>query len=163
MSERWVRAGLIVLAASALVVGVWAQFFPLSFYEDFPGPRSWVSVDGPYNEHLIRDVGGLNLALAVLTIVGARTLRPLLVTTTAVAWLASSVPHLVYHAHHLEGLSGPDQVGVLVSLTITVVVPALLLARPIPASTDVGTSADREARLRSARSRREGGEARASA
>jgi hypothetical protein len=39
---------------------------------DFPGAgRSWVAPDGPFNEHLARDVGVLNLALAVVTIAAA--------------------------------------------------------------------------------------------
>ena len=45
---------------------------PKSFYEDFPGAgRVWVAVDGPYNEHLVRDVGSLNLALAFVAVAGA--------------------------------------------------------------------------------------------
>ena len=59
------------LAVTSLLVGVWAQFAPRSFYDDFPGlGRVWVRVDGPFNEHLVRDVGGLNLALAAV-LVGA--------------------------------------------------------------------------------------------
>ena len=59
------RVALVVIGAGAGVVGVWAQVFPRSFYDDFPSMgRVWVAVDGPYNEHLVRDVGGLQLALA---------------------------------------------------------------------------------------------------
>ena len=37
---------------------------PAAFYDDFPGlGRMWVAPDGPYNQHLVRDVGELNLAL----------------------------------------------------------------------------------------------------
>ena len=72
MRERAVRVLLIVLGAVALELGVWATFAPRSFYDDFPGlGRAWVAADGPYNEHLVRDFGGLNLALAVLTLVAA--------------------------------------------------------------------------------------------
>ena len=73
MRER--RLALGILAAAALVVGAWAQFAPASFYTSFPGGRGWVAVDGPYNEHLIRDIGGLNLALAVMALAAARSLR----------------------------------------------------------------------------------------
>ena len=68
----WLRSGLILLATAGMVVGVWALLAPQSFYDDFPGGgRSWVSVFPPYNEHLVRDVGGLNLALAVLLVFAA--------------------------------------------------------------------------------------------
>ena len=47
------------------------------FYDDFPGlGRSWVAADGPYNEHLVRDVGALNLALARHHRGGAGDARP---------------------------------------------------------------------------------------
>ena len=59
---------LWILAFSAFGVGVQAEFFPRSFYDDFPFGRGWVAMDGRYNEHLIRDFGALNLALLVLTI-----------------------------------------------------------------------------------------------
>ncbi|GAA3687660.1 hypothetical protein GCM10022267_88010 [Lentzea roselyniae] len=43
--------------------GVWAAAFPLSFYNDSPGPGlHWVAALSPYNEHLARKVGALNLA-----------------------------------------------------------------------------------------------------
>ena len=51
-----VRISLWFLIVGAVGVGMWAQFFPHAFYNSFPGfGRSWVSVDGPFNEHLIRD------------------------------------------------------------------------------------------------------------
>ena len=52
-----------VLTASALYVGWWASLAPRSFYDSFPGlNRMWVGGDGPYNEHLVRDIGGLGLS-----------------------------------------------------------------------------------------------------
>jgi hypothetical protein len=67
MKTTWLRAGLLLLASAPLVVGMWALLVPHSFYDDFPLPgRDWVSTLGPYNEHLVRDVGALNLALGVL-------------------------------------------------------------------------------------------------
>ena len=47
---------------------------PASFHEDFPGPgRHWGSVDGPYDEHLLRDVGPGNLAIGVVALVALLT------------------------------------------------------------------------------------------
>jgi hypothetical protein len=51
-----VRGGLLVLAATPLVGGLWALLFPRAFYDDFPLPGAdWVSTLGPYNEHLVSD------------------------------------------------------------------------------------------------------------
>ena len=87
-------------------------------YDDFPGAgRSWVAPDGPFNEHLVRDVGVLNLALAVVTIAAAVWLTRPLVRATAWAWLAYSVPHLVYHVLHRGALDPSDQVGSLQAIT----------------------------------------------
>ena len=61
-----VRLLLWLMAFCSLGVGLQALFTPRSFYDDFPFGRGWVAMDGPYNEHLVRDVGSLNLAIVVL-------------------------------------------------------------------------------------------------
>ena len=123
-----VRIALALLAVVGLQVGLWAAFAPQSFYDDFPGAgRVWVSVDGPYNQHLIRDVGALNLALAVVAIVAFVTLSRAAVLAAGGAWLAYGVPHLVYHLRHLDPLEGADQVAVPVSLFLSVVLGAVVL------------------------------------
>ena len=125
--SRWLVVALVVLAGTALLVGVWAQFFPHGFYTSFPGMGGqWVAVDGPYNEHLVRDVGGLNLALAVVTIVALVHRTSVLVRTAALAWLVYSVPHFAYHSAHLDLYDGTDIVLLIVSLAMAVVVPAWL-------------------------------------
>ncbi len=122
------RSGLVLLAASGLVVGVWALLAPQSFYDDFPGGgRSWVSALPPYNEHLVRDVGGLNLALAVLLAFAAIVLERRLVQAASAAALAYAVPHFVFHLAHLEELSTGDQIAQTVTLALAVAVPLVLL------------------------------------
>jgi hypothetical protein len=135
--REWVvRVVLVVWAAVSVQLGIWAAFAPRSFYDDFPGfGREWVRVDGPYNEHLVRDFGALNLALAVVTIAALITLSRPLVIAVAVAWLAWSVPHFVYHLRHLDMFSSTgDKVAnvfLLGSLPVlAVVVLALTLGRP---------------------------------
>ena len=119
---------LAYLTFAGLLVGVWATFFPRSFYDDFPGMgRVWVAVDGPFNEHLVRDVGQLSLALSVVTLAAAITMVPVVVRVAAAAWLVNAVPHLVYHLRHLEGFDVVDQVGEVVSLALLVVLPAVVL------------------------------------
>ena len=122
------RIVLGYLALSGALVGLWAGLAPRSFYDDFPGlGRVWVAVDGPYNEHLVRDVGWLNLALTVATVWAAVTLTRTLVIAVLMAWLVTSVPHLAYHVANLDGLATADRVGELASLALVPLVAAVLL------------------------------------
>jgi hypothetical protein len=130
-----VRVALAILALVSAELGFWAAFSPRSFFDDYPGlGRHWVRVYGPYNEHLVRDFGALNLALAVVTVVALITLGRPLVIAVAIAWLAWGVPHLVYHLRHLDMLSTGDKVANVVGLVavpvLAVVVLVLMLPRP---------------------------------
>jgi hypothetical protein len=87
----------------------------------------WLTVDGPFNEHLVRDVGTLYLALLALSVGAAVTGNPPTVRLTAVAWLVFSVPHLAYHLAHLDGYSPVDKMLNVVALGATVLLPAMLL------------------------------------
>ncbi len=124
MNHRRVeRAGLGLTALFTLPVGLQATFAPKSFFDDFPLGRSWLAQQGDaYNEHLVRDVGALFLALIIVTAWTAwrhHPTRPL-----AVAWLVQGVLHLVYHAGHLDGYHTIDKIGLVGSL---VAVPLLAL------------------------------------
>src|SRR5689334_14001289 len=131
MSNRVTRVVLALLAISSGIAGVWAAFMPRSFYDNFPGGgHEWVSPDGPYNEHLVRDVGTLNLALTVVTVFAFVVLARSLVLATALAWLVYGVPHLVYHARHLAPFGGSDTTTIPVSLALAVVGALLLLLPP---------------------------------
>ena len=65
------RAVLGVLGAVQLIDGLYALLAPRSFYEDFPFGRGWVEALPAYNEHLVRDVGALFLATAVVLLAAA--------------------------------------------------------------------------------------------
>jgi hypothetical protein len=124
----WTRILLIALAWSAFLVGVWATFAPRSFYDSFPGGgREWVSPDGPYNHHLVSDVGELNLALFVVTLAALITVNQLLVRVTAVAWLVYGIPHFLYHATHTDPFETSDVVAALTSLSLAIILPIVLL------------------------------------
>jgi hypothetical protein len=125
---RWLRFGLWLLAIQAALVGLWALFGPRSFYEDFPWAGfGWVSALPPYNEHLVRDFGGLYTGFAVLFTWAAadpdaRLVRPLLI-----AWLPFAVAHLIFHFNHLERLSTVEQAGQLAALGLALLLPLGLL------------------------------------
>lgn len=132
MRERVLRVLLVLLAAPAAAVGGWAVFAPRGFYDDFPGlGGGWVRPDGPYNEHLVRDVDGLYLALVLVTVAAAVTLGPVLVRAAGSAWLLQGALHLAYHARHLAPFSVANGAAMVTSVAS---VPALagavlLLAR----------------------------------
>jgi hypothetical protein len=117
-----------VLAASAAYAGGWAALAPRSFYDSFPGlGRRWVSVLGAYDEHLLRDVGGLYLALMTISVWAALRPRAETFNLVGLAWEVFSVPHLVFHAAHLNVYEVGDRVGNVVGLGGTVALAALLL------------------------------------
>ena len=71
------RVILCILNAIGAFVGAWALLAPRAFYDTFPssGFGPGVGVDGPFNEHLIRDVGALYLALVGAGVVAALSRR----------------------------------------------------------------------------------------
>jgi hypothetical protein len=128
MRERAVRILLVGLGVPAVVIGAWAAFAPRSFYEDFPGfGQLWVRPDGPFNEHLVRDVGELNLALAFVTLAAVLWCTPLLVRLVAGMWLIEGIPHLVYHLRHVDSLASDAQSSSVAGLVIVPVVALVLL------------------------------------
>lgn len=135
------RTALWALAVVSVAVGAWGLLAPGSFYASFPAGRGWVAADGPFNEHLLRDFGALNLALGVLTAVAAVRMRPDLVRLVGIVTLVYAVPHLTYHALHL-GLYGPaDIAGNMVTLGTSVVLPLWLAVWPAPRTARGGARA----------------------
>lgn len=132
------RRGLLwTTALIGLYVGGWAAFATRSFYDSFPGLGFiWISIDGPYNEHLVNDVGTLNLGFAAATLYAALLRSESAVVTASrtvgIAWVVFSVPHLVYHARHLGGLGAADVLGQVISVASTIVLGALLMLGPVP-------------------------------
>lgn len=120
--QRIQTVSLLLLAFGMLPAGAQAAFAPRSFYDDFPLGRGWIANDGAYNEHLVRDVGALFLALIVVTFWTALRHGP--TRPVAIAWLVQGVLHLVYHAGHLDEFETADKIGLIGSL---VSVPALAL------------------------------------
>ena len=114
---------MIAIAVLMIPAGLQAAFAPRSFFDEFPLGRGWISAgDASYDEHLVRDVGALFLALIVVTLWCAW--RRVAMAAVAVGWLVQGVLHLGYHVGHLEGLSGADKAGLVVSLAL---VPILAL------------------------------------
>jgi hypothetical protein len=125
---REIRLTLVALALPSLLVGVWALVSPSGFHDDFPGAgRHWLGAFGPYNEHMVRDFGALNLALGFVLLFAARTMDRRLVQAAAGAMLVYAVPHLIYHLAEIERLGTLDNVLSTSALALLVVVPIGIL------------------------------------
>jgi hypothetical protein len=114
------RTCLVLIGLFFLPTGLQATFAPRSFYDDFPLGRHWVAqTGGGYNEHLVRDVGALFLAMVLLSFWA--WWRPALCLPLAVAWTMLGALHLAFHVQHLKHLETIDKVGEVTSLSIALV------------------------------------------
>ena len=127
VSTTTARAVLGILGGVQVLNGLQALFTPRSFYGDFPLGLSWVEALPAYNEHLVRDVGSLFLALGVLLLAATYWLERRLVIVALVTFLTFAVPHLIYHLFNLEPYSTADAVGNAVTLGLSVMAPVGLL------------------------------------
>lgn len=118
----WLRAGLGFLSASQLVVGVWALFFPASFFA-----LEVVGMGMAYNEHLMRDYGAMTLASAVVLGAATITMSPWLTRTALVMNSVWAVPHFLIHVAMVGHLAPPTAAILLALLGLAVLLPAGLL------------------------------------
>ncbi|MCV7382900.1 hypothetical protein H7K14_03525 [Mycolicibacter longobardus] len=127
------RVCLIILTTFGLSLGAWAYFAPLNWYNTFPGMgMRWLLVLGPYNEHLVKDVGGMFLALGVLSAVAVYHLRNRpVVVITAISWSVFNALHLIYHLGMLHMYGPRDAILNAVGLSLLLVVSLALLV-PAP-------------------------------
>jgi hypothetical protein len=129
-----VKLLLAWFALFGLTLGLWQAVFPASFYADFPGwGHSWVSPDGPYNEHLLRDVGQGNLAVGTVALVALLTGGVWLARAVGLAVVAANLPHQLYHQGHVSLLpSTTDQVlqsASLAAVSLAAIALAVLASR----------------------------------
>ena len=128
MSTSVARGIAWALAASAAYVGIWAMAWPHSFFTTFPGfGQSWVAPLGPYNEHLVRDVGGLYVALLVFSGWAAAKGDAGALRTLGLAWLVFGLPHLAFHAAHRHGFSTLEWAASMTPLTFAAAGAAILV------------------------------------
>lgn len=127
------RVGLWFLALAEGVVGVVATLIPRFFYDRVP----WVSLASPYSEHLMRDVGALSLALALVLMVAAITMERLLIRTALPSYVVFALPHLLFHVTHHQHYTTTAATGETMALVIAVLIPIALL---VLQSRDVGSA-----------------------
>ena len=136
-ARAWLRTGLIILAFYHFILGLWSLFLPRSFYDTFPAPgHAWVALLPPYNEHLLRDFGALNLALVVVLGTAAAVAERRLTLTALAAGIVVEVPHMIFHAIHLENFPPADAIvqtiglAVIMAIPVALLIPAWRLPRP---------------------------------
>lgn len=132
--RTWRDVILAAFTVQWLTLGLWAVLFPRAFYDSFPGAgRQWVAVDGPFNEHLLRDVGGLFTALGVLAGFALWRRGPELIRGTGLAIAVFSVPHVLYHAFNTEPLeTTADAVLSVGGLAFGLAMAVALVVSPAP-------------------------------
>jgi hypothetical protein len=129
MNTPFRRILLAITAVLGLYVGIWAEFFPTEFYASFPGfGLHWIDIDGPFNQHLIRDVGSAYLGLTAASVVAVVHRSALPGRIAGVAWGVFGVLHFGYHALHPEGTAF-DIASSLVLLGASAAI-AIVLALP---------------------------------
>lgn len=68
-NDKIIKLLLAINAVTLLPLALWPLVAPQSFYDTFPGGGlHWIDINGPYNEHFIRDFGALNAALLVVIV-----------------------------------------------------------------------------------------------
>lgn len=126
------RISLVFNGVTSAYVGIFAYFAPQSFHANFPGfGLRWLPQLGPYNEHLLKDVGGFYLAITVLSFAAlANARKPVVVPMAGAALLVFNVLHFAYHMTMLHMYEPRDQwlnavvLALLVVLSIILVIPS---------------------------------------
>jgi hypothetical protein len=107
--RRFAQVSLGLLTVSQVIIGGWALLASRHFFDAFPtAGHAWVALLPPYNEHLVRDVGALSLALAVVLGAATVTADRRLVRVAAVAFAVYTMPHTLFHGSHLGGFTPGD-------------------------------------------------------
>ena len=121
MNRRWIQLLLGINAVTLLPLALWPTFAPQSFYDNFPGGgMHWIDINGPYNEHFIRDFGALNAALLVLIVAALWKPSVTLLQTTGIAIAVYALPHSIYHLNNLEVYKSSERLTATAPLVLQI-------------------------------------------
>lgn len=95
---RRVAVLLRLLAAICSITGAFAIAAPHSFYRHVIG----VHLLGPYNEHLVSDVGGFYLGFGLMFAWAARAPSRQLVRASCAGFALTQTAHFIWHALNLQ-------------------------------------------------------------
>ena len=132
-NDRWIRLLLAFNLVALIPLAIWPLVSPKGFYDNFPGGSyHWIDINGPYNEHFLRDFGALNAALVVVVAFAIWKLAPSLVQAAGLAIAVYALPHAIYHLNHLDVYKSSEKVMAVAPLVLQFfsgVVIALLPSR----------------------------------
>lgn len=118
-----IRLLLAFVLIDELLIGAWNQFWPESFYANFPT----VDQTPPFSEHFARDFGGATLGMAFVLLIAVVRTRAHFVVPAAGAFLVFAIPHFVFHALHLEHATGFEAAMLLFLNALVAVCAALAI------------------------------------
>ncbi|WP_251857221.1 hypothetical protein [Herbiconiux sp. L3-i23] len=122
--------GTVIIAA---VVGVWAYALPREFYDHFPSfLGEWISQDGPFNEHLIRDHGAQYLALGAGSVAALIVRSRVLYRVLGIVWGLFGVLHFAYHVTHLDHMTVADATAQVIVLAVAAILGVGIAVPPRP-------------------------------
>ena len=134
---RWARVLLATNFVVTLPLALWPLLSPRGFYDEFPGGGfHWIDVNGPYNEHFIRDFGSLNAGLLVVVGFAIWKLSPSLVQAAGLAIAVCAAPHAVYHLAHTDVYESSEKFIAVAPLVIQVFMGLAIAMLPSLSSPD---------------------------
>jgi 4-carboxymuconolactone decarboxylase len=123
------RVGLVLLGLPQLALGIWALISPSGWFGTFPGGgQHWLPAYGPFDEHLVTDVGATFLAIGLLLLIAGYLLERRVVQVALVAYLAYDIPHFIFHLGNDGVLGSGARVANGLTLGLSVASAAALLA-----------------------------------
>lgn len=138
LASRAARALLAINLVTLLPLALWPLVAPQGFYDTFPGgPYHWIDINGPYNEHFLRDFGALNAALAVVIAYALWRPRAELVRAAGLAIAVYALPHTVYHLAHLDVYADTtEKIAATAPLVLQIFMGAAIAMLPSPNNPD---------------------------
>ena len=122
---RWIQVLLAINLVSLLPLAVWPLVSPRGFYDNFPGGSyHWIDINGPYNEHFLRDFGALNAALVVIIVFALWKPGVALLQATGLAIAIYGLPHAIYHLSHLDVYKSSEKFVATAPLVLQVFIGA---------------------------------------
>ena len=124
---RWIQLLLGINLVTLLPLAIWPLVSPQGFYDNFPGGGfHWIDINGPYNEHFLRDFGALNAALVVVIVFALWRPTTSLLQATGLAIAIYALPHAVYHLSHLDVYESSEKVIATAPLVLQIFLGAAI-------------------------------------
>ena len=134
---RWIQLLLGINLVSLLPLAIWPLASPQGFYDNFPGGSyHWIDINGPYNEHFLRDFGALNAALVVVIIFALWKPTTSLLQATGLALAVYALPHAIYHLSHLDVYKSSEKFIATAPLVLQIFMGAAIFWLSTTRSTD---------------------------